>query len=283
MSEQTRQLVVHVDDVGNSHGSNLAFAELFELGAVTSGAVMVPCPWFPEIAAMARERPDWDLGVHLTLNAEYAGYRWRPLTGVHANGLTDASGFMWRDVKSAREADPGAVETELRAQIDAALGVGIDVTHLDSHMGTVMMPEFVDIYLRLGTDYRLPVVLPRNVVTWAPAGTHDAAAVARYEREIAALVGRGNPDFISYITSPFGPRVETEPYYRSIFDAAPEGLVWGAFHMTRPGEFAAISPDAGMRANEYELFRSGRAGELLRELGIAPVGMRAFRDQMRAA
>jgi predicted glycoside hydrolase/deacetylase ChbG (UPF0249 family) len=278
-----RQLVIHVDDVGNSHGSNLAYEELFDLGAVTTGSVMVPCPWFPEIAAMARKRPDFDLGVHLTLSAEFVTFRCRPLTGVSDNGLTDADGFQWRDVASARKADPAAVEAELRAQIDAALAAGIDETHLDSHMGTVMMPEFVDIYVRLGEDYRLPIVLPRDTgLAGTPVGTHGDATRTRYATMIDALVARGTPDFATYISSNFGPPIETEPYYRGIFASAPEGLTWGAFHMTTPGDFGLFSPDAEMRADEYELFRSGGAREMLDELGIAPVGMRAFRDAMRA-
>src|SRR5262245_38196555 len=117
----TREIVLHLDDVGNTHGSNVACAELFAVGAITSAAVMVPCPWFAEFTAMARGRSDWDIGVHLTLTAEYPGYRWRPLTGVTDNGLCDPSGFMWQDVASARKADRAAVEHELRAQIDTAL------------------------------------------------------------------------------------------------------------------------------------------------------------------
>src|SRR5690349_18799954 len=94
----TRQMVVHHDDIAANHGTNIAFVELFDRGICTSGSVMVPCPWFPEIAKIARRKPDLDLGVHLTLNAEFGSYRWRPLTGVSDNGLTDADGYMWRDV-----------------------------------------------------------------------------------------------------------------------------------------------------------------------------------------
>jgi predicted glycoside hydrolase/deacetylase ChbG (UPF0249 family) len=81
---QIRTLVIHHDDLGGSHSANIAFVELFDLGVVTSGSVMVPCPRFPEIAALARQRPDLDLGVHLTLTAEFPGFRWRPLTAGEA-------------------------------------------------------------------------------------------------------------------------------------------------------------------------------------------------------
>jgi predicted glycoside hydrolase/deacetylase ChbG (UPF0249 family) len=278
----TRQLVVHHDDIAANHATNLAFVELFDGGHCSSGSVMVPCPWFPEIAAIARQRPDLDLGVHLTLTAEFGPYRWRPLTGVSDNGLTDADGFMWRDVPSARRADPVAVEKEMRAQIDTALAAGIDVTHLDSHMGTIMMPEYNDIYLRLGADYRLPVVLPRRVAGLNPA-TSEPLLAARYAQAIDGLEARGNPVFENFVSSPFGKTGPVETLYRAIFEATVPGLNWGAFHFDMPGAIDDYSPDAPMRTAEFGFFKSGRAGAMLAELGIEMVGMRAFRDQLRAA
>ena len=274
---ERREIVVHLDDVGNCHGSNVACAELFAAGAITSAAVMVPCPWWPEFAAMARGRDDWDLGVHLTLTAEFAGYRWRPLTGVADNGLTDAEGFMWRDVKSARRADPQAVERELRAQIDTAFAAGIDVTHLDSHMGTVMMPELIEIYLRLGADYRLPIFLPRAGFD-LPQGTTRSG----YDDVFAALVARGNPDFGDVVTTIFQERGDPEPSYRAALGRIDVPLTWGAYHATAPGEIEAISTDAPIRKAEYELFRSGRMAAMVADAGLTPVGMRQFRDEMRA-
>lgn len=268
----TRQLVVHHDDIGANHATNRVFVELFDAGACSSGSVMVPCPWFPEIAAIARERDDLDLGVHLTLTAEFGPCRWRPLTGVSDNGLTDADGFMWRDVPSARRANPAAVEAEMRAQIDTALAAGIDVTHLDAHMGTIMMPEYIDIYLRLGEDYRLPIFLPR------PGGGFVGGDPA----VIAALAARGNPVFETFVASPFGKTGEIETLYRQIFDGTRPGLNWGAFHFDGPGAIEDYSPDARMRIDEAEFFRSGRAAALLAELSIEMVGMRAFRDALRA-
>lgn len=276
-------MVVHHDDIAANHGTNVAFVELFDLGICTSGSVMVPCPWFAEIAEIARRRPDLDLGVHLTLNAEFALYRWRPLTGVSDDGLTDADGYMWRDVSSARHADLDAVEAEMRAQIDTALAAGIDVTHLDSHMGTIAMPEYLDIYLKLGAEYRLPVFLVRDVVGFAAAGSHGPEVAARYAAAWDGIVARGNPPFSAFVTSPWGNKGDVETAYRRIFSAAAPGLNWGAFHFDMPGAIEAYSPDARMRIDEYEFFRSGRAKALFEEFEIELVGMRGFRDGMRNA
>ena len=268
----SRQIVVHLDDVGNSHGANVAFVELFERRAISSSSVMVPCPWFPEAAAMARAHPGCDMGVHLTLTAEFDNMRWRPLTGVSGNGLTDAEGYFPRTAKEVAAADPAAVDAELRAQIDAALGAGIDVTHLDAHMGAPW--AFLDIYVRLGTDYRLPVFLPRQP-TWG------MVASPRYTAAHETLDRNGNPRFSGVLATPFRDFSATADTYRTLLEASVPGLNWAAFHMTAPGDFAANSVDAPLRFAEYELFRSGRAAELIAELGLEPVGMRGFRDAMR--
>ena len=162
-AKSRRRVVLHEDDVGMCHGANSAFLELVRLGVCSSGSVMVPCPWFLEIAEAAAADPSIDLGVHLTLNAEKRHYKWRPLTAPSPkSGLTDEHGFFHPDVATTRrKASPEAVETELRAQIDAAYAAGIDVTHLDAHMGAAFSPEFCDIYIRLGLEYRLPILLTR--------------------------------------------------------------------------------------------------------------------------
>jgi len=50
--------IFHVDDVGMCHGANRGFLELAEHGFVTCGSVMVPCPWFREIAEAVGGRLD---------------------------------------------------------------------------------------------------------------------------------------------------------------------------------------------------------------------------------
>src|SRR5947209_12339772 len=141
-TEDRKRVVIHEDDVGMSHGANAAFVELSGLDTCSSGSVMVPCPWFPEAAEIAARDPRLDLGVHLTLTSEQKPYRWRPLTSpAKSAGLTDALGYFWPDVPTARKAAPDAVEAELRAQLETAFSAGIDVTHLDAHMGTAQMPE----------------------------------------------------------------------------------------------------------------------------------------------
>src|SRR5919205_960428 len=129
----SRAVVPHVDDLGASHGANSAFLDLAARGLVTCGAVMVPCPWFREIAEAAAADPALDLGVHLTLTSEWAHYRWAPIsTASGTSGLIDADGYLWRDVASLRRhLVPEAAEAELRAQIERAIAAGLTPTHID--------------------------------------------------------------------------------------------------------------------------------------------------------
>jgi chitin disaccharide deacetylase len=156
-----RLLVLHADDLGMAHSVNEATFEALEQGFVTSASVMVPCPWFPEVAARARQRTDLDLGVHLTVNSEWPGYRWGPVSSRGVPTLLDADGYfpLVPDLV-ARRASLADLETELRAQIERALSAEIAVTHLDSHMGTLFLsPEVLALYRRLGRAYRLPVLV----------------------------------------------------------------------------------------------------------------------------
>jgi len=280
-----RTVVVHADDLGMSHGANAAFRELTAQGVCSAGSVMAPCPWFPEILELAAADRSLDIGVHLTLNSEKRPYRWRPLTNPpQSAGLTDEHGYFWADVPSVRRnAAPDAVEAELRTQIDAALAGGIDVTHLDDHMGVVMMPEFVDIYDRLGRDYDVPILLPKDLQAFNPMSYAGPASTGRYDAVVEKARALNEPVFDAVVETPWGRTSDAASAYREMFAAIPEGLTYLALHFTAPGDFEAIEPDlAHIRTEEYAFFRSGAAEALIAEHQIEIVGMRQIRDRLRA-
>ena len=138
---------------------------------------MVPCAWFPEIVGLAKEQPELDLGVHLTLTSKSHSCRWRPIsTTARVSGLIDGDGYLWPDVPALRRhAHKGSVEAECRAQIETALAAGLDITHLDTHMGAAAAPEFVELYLKLGREFRLPVLLPRRELDLQLGARHGPA------------------------------------------------------------------------------------------------------------
>ncbi|MGW8314720.1 MAG: polysaccharide deacetylase family protein [Bacteroidales bacterium] len=157
-------LIVHADDLGLAQSVNEASIEAFSKGGITSGSVMVPCPWTPDFARYYRSHPGLDVGIHSTLNAEWEYYRWDGvLSSTEIPSLLDEEGYLHATVEAvAREAEPAEVEQEVRAQIERAIALEIQPSHLDTHMGSIAAkPEFFQIYLKLGREYQLPVLMPR--------------------------------------------------------------------------------------------------------------------------
>jgi chitin disaccharide deacetylase len=264
-----RAVILHVDDIGMCHGSNRGFLDLTAKGYVTCGSVMVPCPWFREIAKAAAADPTLDLGIHLTLTSEWAQYRWAPISTVsRASGLIDDDGYFWRDVASLRRhLVLEAAEDELRAQIERARSAGMNPTHIDAHMAAAMLPELLDLHVRLAHEYGLMPVLPRRI-RFAP----DAQS---YDATVAALDRDGLP-VIDQIRGTLPVAAEAvEPGYRKLFEGLPAGVTHFALHCTAPGEIEIISPQhAPWRTNEYALFASGAVAEWCAALGIVAIGYR---------
>lgn len=268
---QDRAIVLHVDDLGASHGANQAFLELGALGLVTCGSVMAPAPWFPEIATAAREHPDLDIGVHLTLTSEWDVCRWAPIsTASQASGLIDPDGYFWRDLESLRRhLVPEAAEMEMRAQIERAIAAGIRPTHVDAHMAAAMLPELLDAQIRLGREYGLLPILPRSI-TWAPDSVAYRAAISRLDRTGAPVFDhcRG--------TLPVSP-CDLATRWRATLSDLPSGVTHFALHCTAPGDFASMAPGhAAWRYAEYELFRSGFVRDTCAEENIEVIGTRNF-------
>jgi predicted glycoside hydrolase/deacetylase ChbG (UPF0249 family) len=147
-------LIINADDLGSCHSANVGVFESLATGVVTSATLMVPCPWARE--ASSRYRGE-DIGVHLTLNAEYELYRWGPIT--HAPSLLGGDGGFPRTKEDVWDhADLDEVRRECRAQIERAILWGFDVSHLDAHMGTLQFrPEFFDVYLDMAIEFGLPL------------------------------------------------------------------------------------------------------------------------------
>jgi predicted glycoside hydrolase/deacetylase ChbG (UPF0249 family) len=279
-----RVLVLHIDDVGMCHGANVAFLELARSGGVTCGSIMVPCPWFREIASEAVQDKALDLGVHLTLTSEWPLYRWGPISTVsRASGLIDDQGCFPRNCLELRPCvDAQAAETEFRAQIDRALDAGIDVTHLDTHMGAALLPELIDIYIRLGHEYRLPMLLPRELDSYTGVLKMGETPAGLYEQRVAALDAQRLPVFDRFRMTPWVADSEAPATYRNMIESLPAGATFFGLHCNAPGDIEAITPPrAHFRTTEYELFGSGAPARWAREAGIGTIGMREVRELWR--
>ena len=152
-------VILHADDLAVAHSEDAASFAALDKHAVSSASIMVPCPWLTEVADYAKAHPDADLGLHLTLTSEWKTYRWGSVApSDKVPTLLDPVGTFYSTTEAAAaHASPAEAESEIRAQIERALAVGIHPTHLDSHMGTLFAtPELFAAYVKVAHEYHLP-------------------------------------------------------------------------------------------------------------------------------
>jgi predicted glycoside hydrolase/deacetylase ChbG (UPF0249 family) len=164
-ARDAKLLIVHADDVGMTHAVNAATIKALESGGVNSASIMVPCPWFPEIAEYAKAHPEADFGLHLTLTSERVYYRWGPVAPRDkVASLVDPNGYFWHDWAAERRIEPKEVDLELRAQIERAYAMGIRPTHLDSHQYRLYDngKDLFEVLLRIAHEKNLPFFVVRD-------------------------------------------------------------------------------------------------------------------------
>jgi predicted glycoside hydrolase/deacetylase ChbG (UPF0249 family) len=164
-ARDAKLVIVHADDLGMTHSVNAASIKALETGLVTSASIMVPCPWFPEMAEYAKAHPDRDLGLHLTLTSERVFYRWGPVAPRDkVPSLVDSNGYFHLNWTETTHIDAREVELELRAQMERAMAMGVRPTHLDSHQYRLFEngKEIFQSVLRVAHEYKLPVFMVRD-------------------------------------------------------------------------------------------------------------------------
>jgi len=280
-----RIAIVHADDIGMCHAANLGAFQALREGSATCGSIMVPCPWFQEAVELAKASPELDLGVHLTLNAEWPHYRWGPVAGRSSvPSLLDGQGFLPRtSAETMKRAKPEEVEVELRAQVEMALEAGIDVTHLDSHMGTVFFPPFLESYNKLAAEYRVPVFAVRpDPQMLAARGLQGATEFLNWM--VGSLEGEGFPILDGFDSRSLDfAEGDGLAHNRRRIDALEPGVRYLICHPARGGEeLSAITPDSAHQRDFERGFYGGPEGDrAFQAAGVERIGMRCLRDLLR--
>jgi chitin disaccharide deacetylase len=263
-----RILIVRAAGLGLCHAANVGVFESLHTPAVTTSALMVPCPWSRHAATAYRGE---DIGVELTLNAEWDAYRWAPIT--HAPSLLDGDGGFPRTVEDMWDhADLDEVRRECRAQIERAILWGFDVSHLDAHLDALQMrPEYFDVYLDMALEFALPVRID------GPVGPDQLGFPARQVAEDAGVV--------------FVDRVVPMPRagLRESLEAWVAGLEPGVSELRlHPAvdtpELRAVAPDWAARVGDWRLACEGTGlKEALDAAGVALVGYLPLRRLARGS
>jgi predicted glycoside hydrolase/deacetylase ChbG (UPF0249 family) len=284
LTPSDRALVVHADDIGLCESTITALEEAFKRGAVSAASTMPPTRYFAQTARWCRERPQAaDMGVHVTLNSEWDYERWKPLTGVAAVGLIDEGGHMWQSATGTYpNADLGAVRRECGVQVQAALDLGIDVTHVDSHQFTLDHPVLIDAYLELGRRFQVPTAITRRRLEDIESMGVSRSEAERYmelvsQADAAGLVAFDKRTFFPLDDLSMG-RLEQA---RRLVGELPAGLSLMLMHpAVDTPQLRKIATDWPARVADYELCRDDGWPRLLASAGVKMVGMRALREAM---
>lgn len=286
LADDDRVAIIHTDDIGMCHASVEAFVDLNEVGIISSGAVMVPCPWFLQTAEYMRQQLMVDLGVHLTLTSEWKTYRWGPVsTRDSASGMVDEQGYFHHTSAAAQEqGDPAAVEVELSTQVQRALDAGINPTHIDTHMGTVAHPKFMSLYIQLAMKFRLPpMIFHLDEAGWRAAGL-DAELSAMAAALVRQLEESGLPllDMLGGMHLD-DPQNRLERTKQAISELKP-GITHFIIHPSKDTpELRAITPDWQCRVADYNTFMNEEIRQHIRKIGLHVIGYQALKDLMPSA
>jgi predicted glycoside hydrolase/deacetylase ChbG (UPF0249 family) len=257
-------LIIHADDLGMARSVNAASVKALEAGAINSASIMVPCPWFPEIAAYARTHPEADLGLHLTLTSEWKHYRWGPvLSKDRVTTLLDRDSYLHlTEAEAAARADLREVEAEIRAQVARAKEFGIQPTHLDSHMGTLYQNRALfELLLRVGRDNKLPVMISRE---WFDRAQYLSSIIGPDDVVIDRVVS----------IEPSVPAQKWEDFYAGAIKSLQPGVTEMIVHLAYDDEEMRAAtvdhPDwgAGWRQRDFDVFMSEKFRRLIRENNI---------------
>jgi predicted glycoside hydrolase/deacetylase ChbG (UPF0249 family) len=292
-----RVLILHVDDVGMSYDSNEGAIKAMTEGVATSCSVMMPCPWVPAFVHYYKEHPKLDVGLHLTLTAEWKGYRWGPLSGKKATpGLVDAEGALWPSVAAVVEhASAAEVGTEIAAQLERAKNMGFEPTHLDTHMGTLLAkPDFAQQYIELGIRNHIPVMVPGGHAKLISEQAQASEALLQQMRQAGKMLwASGLPVLDDLHNGSYGDKIpqelqgddakiqafKTQQYIKGIRSLLP-GLTMMIMHCTATTEvFPHISDSGPVRRGDMLAMLDPALKKAIQDEGIILTTWREVKER----
>jgi len=267
-----KYLIIHADDAGMAWSENKATQIGLLEGSINSTSLMVPCPWFFEMAQFCLEHPEVDYGIHLTLTGEWKTYPFRPITPLdQIPSLVNHQGYFYPKRTAIRDgAILEEVYLELKNQIEFALSLGLKPTHLDSHMYTLgVRQDLIDLYQKLGKEYNLPIVLSKKLISYTG---ESATAFKLPEKGCWESIYMGSFDEFSNRGLAY--------FYDHFLDNLSEGfsllLIHPALKSAEMEQIAVDHPNFGdqWRAEDAAYFSSEHCANKLRENSIELIDFR---------
>ena len=281
-----KQLIVNADDFGLHPLINAGIIKGHQEGFITSTSLMPSAPCWQEAVRLAKENPRLGIGVHLTLVGGVPSV----LPKEQVSSLLDDEGLFLPDyVAFAKRYYSGAVkkaelEAELRAQFERALSCGVNITHIDSHQHTHVLPGINSLVLKLSNEYNIiRVRIPKEGYLFTGG----------FQTGVGRLIGRSGLSFCADMAAlradSLGLRHPQHFYgmlagghlnaqlIANILRQLPEGV---SEVMTHPGlDSAALGKVFSWQYHwreELDAYLDAGNKALLKELGIEPVSFAAL-------
>jgi len=281
-----RVLMIHADDAGMSKASNDAIVETFDAGTVTSASIMMTCSWVPGFRTWLEKNPNVCAGVHLTFTSEWDDYRWGPVLGRDTvPGLLDANGFLPDSVPEVvSNASADEIEAEMRAQIELAERMGVEVSHIDSHMGTLFAtPAYFMRFMKVAIEKQIPMLIAGGHLTEARKG--NGAAIAMLRPLVPRVWNAGLPvlDDIDTRSYRWKTTDKVAEFKQVVRDLQP-GVTWFNVHPTMPTEEAKqITDNRELLWGDYYALTDPSLMQAIEEEGVILTSWKELMERRKAA
>lgn len=294
-----KYLIINADDYGMCHSANLAVADLFQKGGITSSTIMTPCCWAKEAGKWVAEHPEYAVGVHLTFTSEWGNYRWSPIAQGDTSSLRDSEDFMYHESDEfEKNCDIDQVEKEIRAQIERFKSFGVTPSHIDNHMGSLYgietgRFELLNLTLAIAGEYGLPFRFPGTFVPEMFANDTLAVKIDLdmikmfYGKvlDFAKANGVAMPDFL--IPGEWnGPQNDSyenfKEYIYELYKSFPNGVTETYIHPAlESDELKGISGAWHRRVWEHKLFSDPQTLQHIKACGIQPINYRDLAEMKK--
>ncbi|HEH6785652.1 TPA: chitin disaccharide deacetylase [Clostridioides difficile] len=146
------KIIINADDFGYCEAVNYGIISAHNNGIVRSTSMMANMPGVEHGVGLLKENKTLNCGVHMTLSCGI------PLLS-NLKTIVDKDGFFIRRITDEiiEKMDCDEIYRELCAQIDRVKGLGIDISHLDSHHHIHTLVSLKPVVEKIVTKYNLPI------------------------------------------------------------------------------------------------------------------------------
>lgn len=264
-----KKVVFHIDDIGSSIEANDTSIELFNKNIIKSWSVMVPWLAFKDAISKFNKK-NIDLWVHLTLTSE----RWEwysqtkpTLPKYKSQSLVNKYWYFHSTIEDVLNYwDTKEIKNELINQIEILKDYGINPTHIDSHMGTLLHKKLFHIYKEIAQIFNIQPLIsyPKphyKEGNWFYGCKNDVKELQKMWFYIFDEISTDSIDNKKVLN-----------YNLHCYDRLRRIKTWTTYFLLHVLNTPknTISPDSDIRYLEYIFFSSNSFNNYINELNIIP-------------